>query len=110
MPCQETKIVRFHHVACWFLLSKNCIHVKFSHLAFQTAPFLIVNETAECRNTKPRPFTCYSGYIIDLLLKLNESLGGFTHPESLYLVEEYGDLDETSQQWNGIIGELIAEV
>ncbi len=86
------------------------LQIKYSFLVLQTAPFLIVNETVECQITKPRPFSCYSGYIIDLLVKLNESLGGFTHPESFYLVEEYGDMDETSHEWNGIIGELISEV
>ena len=43
---------------------------------------------------------------------LNDSVGGFTHPESFYIVSDnlFGDYNESTRSWNGIVGDLVSGV
>ncbi len=79
----------------------------------QTSPFLDLVSSPECdRSRAAPPFHCYQGYIIDLVAMLNESVGGFTLPESFYVVSDnlFGDYNETSRSWNGVVGDIVTGV
>ena len=43
---------------------------------------------------------------------LNESVGGFTQSESFYVVTDnmFGDYNETTRSWNGLVGDLVSGV
>ena len=83
------------------LLSSSLLHILFF---WQEAPFIMKKPQA---NALEGP--SYMGYCIDILEKLQEHIDFKYH---LYLVPDgqYGSRDPVSQQWDGIMREIIEQV
>ena len=73
---------------------------------FQSTPF-IVNTTE--RERELNPDVLLKGYCIELLQELERELG---FKSDVYLVEDgnYGGIDEDTNQWNGMIGDIYRRV
>ena len=51
----------------------------------------------------------YEGYNLDLVQKISEILG-FNYTIRVVEDGKYGSYDKTTDTWNGMIGELLAQV